>query len=310
MAMAAQLSENSHQGFEGIKAGLCLASMESKSNDASGMPVCLWQNGIRSRSSGKERDAETGLDYFGARYLSAAQGRFTSPDSPSFASLQYPQSWNLYAYVLNNPLKFNDPSGHAAECKKGDVDQCLSDLRGAVANTEAANRIYPNKIGTRTFIGIRGDLASFRKLGQNASRLVDIVDDKRIFGYNVSTSWKGAAIHYITAIIWQPRWMQLRGGGQTCTPSMGYEPEVFVDPNPATKIDQDSIDQNIPTVNQGEKAAHEFLGHLWGEIFGGHDVANADKKMPKANKQDALDAENAVRKTDPKRGQKTHHHNE
>jgi RHS repeat-associated protein len=30
--------------------------------------------------SGKERDAETGLDYFGARYLSSAQGRWTTPD--------------------------------------------------------------------------------------------------------------------------------------------------------------------------------------------------------------------------------------
>lgn len=32
--------------------------------------------------TGKERDAETGLDYFGARYFSGAQGRFTSPDKP------------------------------------------------------------------------------------------------------------------------------------------------------------------------------------------------------------------------------------
>jgi RHS repeat-associated protein len=32
--------------------------------------------------TGKERDAETGLDYFGARYFSGAQGRFTSPDLP------------------------------------------------------------------------------------------------------------------------------------------------------------------------------------------------------------------------------------
>jgi len=36
-------------------------------------------------SPGKERDAETGLDYFGARYYSAAQGRFVSPD-PLMAS--------------------------------------------------------------------------------------------------------------------------------------------------------------------------------------------------------------------------------
>jgi RHS repeat-associated protein len=117
MDTTAQLSENSHQGFEGIKAGLCLASMEAKSNDASGMPVCLWRNGIRSRSSGKERDAETGLDYFGARYYSGAMGRWTSPDEP-FADQhpEDPQSWNLYAYVRNNPLSHFDTTGRADEC--------------------------------------------------------------------------------------------------------------------------------------------------------------------------------------------------
>lgn len=62
--------------------------------------------------TGKERDAETGLDYFGARYLSAAQGRFTTPD-PLGASgkASNPQTWNRYAYALNNPLKFVDPDG-------------------------------------------------------------------------------------------------------------------------------------------------------------------------------------------------------
>jgi len=55
---------------------------------------------------------ETGLNYFGARYFSAAQGRFTSPDEPF--NDQYPadpQSWNLYAYVRNNPLKYVDLNG-------------------------------------------------------------------------------------------------------------------------------------------------------------------------------------------------------
>jgi RHS repeat-associated protein len=64
--------------------------------------------------TGKERDAESGLDFFGARYMSSAQGRFTSPDAP-FADqhLENPQSWNLYAYTLNNPLRFIDDTGHA-----------------------------------------------------------------------------------------------------------------------------------------------------------------------------------------------------
>ena len=66
--------------------------------------------------TGKERDAETGLDYFGARYMSAAQGRFTSPDKP-FADQHPadPPSWNLYAYGRNNPLRFNDPTGMCVE---------------------------------------------------------------------------------------------------------------------------------------------------------------------------------------------------
>jgi RHS repeat-associated protein len=62
--------------------------------------------------TGKERDAETGLDYFGARYFSGAQGRFTTAD-PLMASAKAsnPQTWNRYAYALNNPLKFVDPDG-------------------------------------------------------------------------------------------------------------------------------------------------------------------------------------------------------
>jgi RHS repeat-associated protein len=112
MSTTAQLSENSHRGFDGLKAALCLASMEAKSNVASGMPVCLRREGIGSRSTGKERDAETGLDYFGARYYSGAEGRFTSPD-PLLASGRpsVPQSWNRYSYVRNNPLALVDPSG-------------------------------------------------------------------------------------------------------------------------------------------------------------------------------------------------------
>ncbi len=62
--------------------------------------------------TGKERDAETRLDYFGARYMSRAQVRFTSTDKPFVdQSAADPQSWNIYAYVRNNPLKNRDPNG-------------------------------------------------------------------------------------------------------------------------------------------------------------------------------------------------------
>jgi RHS repeat-associated protein len=60
----------------------------------------------------KERDIESGLDYFLARYYSSAQGRFTSPDPGNAgATRKDPQSWNGYSYSRNNPLKYVDPDG-------------------------------------------------------------------------------------------------------------------------------------------------------------------------------------------------------
>ena len=69
--------------------------------------------------TGKERDAESGLDYFGARYMSSNMGRFMSPDwavkaePVPYAKLDNPQSLNLYEYVQNNPLTRFDADGHA-----------------------------------------------------------------------------------------------------------------------------------------------------------------------------------------------------
>jgi|SRR5579864_15299 len=60
--------------------------------------------------TGKERDLESGLDYFGARFYSSAMGRFSSPDEGAFA-LGNPQSFNRYLYGLNNPLRRIDPDG-------------------------------------------------------------------------------------------------------------------------------------------------------------------------------------------------------
>jgi RHS repeat-associated protein len=67
------------------------------------------------RFTGKERDPETGLDYFGARYLTSAEGRFMSPDDfMKDSHVADPQSWNKYAYARNNPLRYIDPAGEKA----------------------------------------------------------------------------------------------------------------------------------------------------------------------------------------------------
>jgi RHS repeat-associated protein len=99
--------------------------MATSGNGRSGVGAYGVDLGESLRFTGKERDAETGLDYFGARYFSAAQGRFTSPDwsaTPQpipYADLTDPQTLNLYTYVRNNPLSRTDPDGHCdgvADC--------------------------------------------------------------------------------------------------------------------------------------------------------------------------------------------------
>ncbi|HEX8140111.1 MAG TPA: RHS repeat-associated core domain-containing protein, partial [Pyrinomonadaceae bacterium] len=93
---------------------------------------------VRQKFTGKERETETGLDYFLARYYSSAQGRFTSPDeftggpddlfdfaddaadNPTFyADLTNPQSLNKYQYGYNNPINLVDPDGHCIPCVVG-----------------------------------------------------------------------------------------------------------------------------------------------------------------------------------------------
>ena len=88
------------------------------------------------RYTGKERDTESGLDYFGARYYGSGIGRFSSPDWSStpeaipYADTGNPQSLNLYSYVRNNPLRFRDFDGHSC-----DPDTVTYDKEGGVTVT-------------------------------------------------------------------------------------------------------------------------------------------------------------------------------
>ena len=129
------LFQNSRLGFGAFVTAQQPGLPPGNFQNALGMPAELRQTRVGSRSTSKERDAETGLDYFGARYMSSAQGRFTSPDRynamlinqnmqaaglPAAAAasffngyLENPQNWNQYAYVRNNPLRFTDPTGAA-----------------------------------------------------------------------------------------------------------------------------------------------------------------------------------------------------
>jgi RHS repeat-associated protein len=66
---------------------------------------------VSNQFTGQVKDEETGLYYYGARYYDPELGRFIQADT-IIPDLGNPQSYNRYAYVLNNPLKYVDPDGH------------------------------------------------------------------------------------------------------------------------------------------------------------------------------------------------------
>src|SRR6202046_714958 len=77
-----------------------------------GERIITASSGNTYKFTSKERDSESNLDNFGARYDSSILGRFMSPDpKPASAHAVNPQSWNRYVYTLNNPMKYVDPNG-------------------------------------------------------------------------------------------------------------------------------------------------------------------------------------------------------
>lgn len=115
---------------------------------------------LPQKFTGKERDAETRLDYFGARYFSAAHGRFISADwsaKPTpvpYANFANPQSLNLYSYVHNNPLVTADPDGH---CGNNDICDALV---GAAKGTGNFVKDLATSAGQIFWLGISGQDAA------------------------------------------------------------------------------------------------------------------------------------------------------
>jgi len=104
----------------------------------------------RSGQAGKQRDSESGLDYFGARYDSSSLGRFITADWSSvpvavpYATLTNPQSLNLYTYVGNNPVTDVDADGHAKEANQAAPgSDCEGSMECEQQAQQAANGTPP-----------------------------------------------------------------------------------------------------------------------------------------------------------------------
>jgi RHS repeat-associated protein len=108
-----------HLGSTSIVASAAGTVEEESDYYPFGTEVTVTGPGVNElKFTGKRRDTESQLDYFGARFYSNLLGRWMSPDWSAkeepvpYAKLDNPQSLNLYSYVLNNPLSNRDEDGH------------------------------------------------------------------------------------------------------------------------------------------------------------------------------------------------------
>jgi RHS repeat-associated protein len=130
-------------------------------------------DGVRQQFTSKERDVETGLDYFGARYYASTQGRFTGTD-PLLSSgrLEDPQTWNRYSYTLNNPLCLLDPTGMFT------ISSSVKDQTDRDKIIEAYNKLNEAltklKPGSKAYKSIERSLARLGKPGEANGVVVTI----------------------------------------------------------------------------------------------------------------------------------------
>jgi RHS repeat-associated protein len=140
--------------------------------------------------TGKERDAESGLDMFGARYYASTMGRFMTPDwaakpvSVPYAHFGNPQSLNLYSYVQNNPTTTGDPDGHCP----GPGDEC-SKVKVEAKVTEQPKIIQNQPVDGANKTGVKGTIQD--TITVNGKTLNDTKVDEK----NSSTSTLNGTPH-------------------------------------------------------------------------------------------------------------------
>jgi len=266
----------------------------------------LSSSGDRYKFTGKERDSESGLDNFGLRYMGSNLGRFMSPDSiANDWELLNPQTWNRYAYARNNPLIYIDPDGAAVEliCTGGaSSDACaaqrqkeLEAIQASLGNKDAASRLYINEVkdgdNTRYFVGIKGDVGDFMKLGDTSHDLTNLVQDKQVVEFGLTKSdlsqW-GGAVTYAPG--------EAPGG-------TNQNVRVLVNTEQAVDLASTILERTvlgagrmggqnerppwrIRDMTEGIAVWHEF-GHGWGYIHG---------RTGSRSNQEAVDWENRMRK--------------
>lgn len=246
--------------------------------DADSYPYGTEQNVYRDicpqhyKFTGKERDAETGLDYFGARYYGSTMGRFLSPDEfpggpvdlfdpddPASQALPYadilnPQSLNKYSYTFNNPLRYTDPDGHCV------WDLCVGEavlVGAAIVTTTYVLHTYGDQIKE----GLKG-------LGDAIATPFKNVEPYEVGPYSDlkgrSVPGDGLDIHHVPQA--QPAGQTIEGYDKTTGPAIALPQDehksIPTDKGDAKRFPQDQLKKDINDLKTRTKAPTEALKKL------------------------------------------------
>jgi len=217
-------------------------------------------DGVRHRYTSKERDDETGLDFFGARYYSSVQGRFTSVDPVKLTAerLLDPQRLNLYEYCLNNPLKYVDPDGEdLVLANAGAVARFRQVVAPGLTRAERRNlRIAGNRVQLRN-PNFRGSSPAYGHLKQVITTPGLTVNYYSLASGQAVTTANGQAVTYQDAVT---------NGGLTIGPAGGSGVQDVVVPvggaRPVAGMPAGS--GNTTPTPEDVVFAHEAYGHALG----------------------------------------------
>jgi RHS repeat-associated protein len=223
---------------EELSAGIAI---RSASNGYSG-------DSVRQKFTGFEHDDETDFDFAEARYYSATQGRFTSPDPlHSSAEPGEPQSWNRYAYVGNRPTVITDPSGLRWAYKKSGGNYIIRYFRDG-EEPEGWTIIH----GTYNFTDINGrDITIYedgrssifvpqqdRRFPRDSQLTISILKmwgvsagSGFLLGLGAATTLSAITVADITPLSWQIGAAMGGAGEEGGGTALTINPSGFIDPN-------------------------------------------------------------------------------
>jgi RHS repeat-associated protein len=147
----------------------------------------------RYKFTAKERDAESGLDNFGARYDSSSLARFMAAD-PSNLSVDFwlPQTWNRYSYVLNNPLRFVDRNGlwptdvHNEIINKAFPGLSKSELKNL---QDASASVDRDQSPGGSYKHAMSDATNPNGVVDSSNKMVDFITDNEQSAQQIQANW-------------------------------------------------------------------------------------------------------------------------